>query len=270
MAHRRIGLLLQLLQQAAIFLFRRRLVVAGVEIVEHLVDADIAAADTGQQIVGALQIEAAQHVALVDLGHAEVVAIQLLLEQLATGHDILVPIQLSEPGRHLGPRPTGAQEAGVGVHPVAARVRLFLGDHLHLIAGLQRIGERHDAAVNLGAYAAVTDHAVDVIGKIERGGARRQVDDIPFRGEDVDSVLEHLTAQIFQQGAALGEILLPGEQLAQPLDLVFEGVGLAASLRPFLVAPVRRNAELGILMHLVGTDLDLDGLAFRPHHYGVN
>lgn len=116
----------------------------------------------------------------------------------------------------------------------------------------------------------MADHAVDVIGKIKRGGARRQVDDIPFRGEDVDSVLEHLTAQVFEQGAALGEIFLPGEQLAQPLDLVFEGVGLAACLCPFLVAPVRRDAEFGILMHLVGTDLDLDGLAFRPHHYGVD
>ena len=110
-AERRVGLLLQFLQQAAIFLLRRRLVVAGVQVVDHLVDADVAAADAGQQIVGALQIEAAQHVALVDLGHAEVVAIQLLVEQLAPGDDVLVPIQLSEPGGHLGPRPAGAQEA---------------------------------------------------------------------------------------------------------------------------------------------------------------
>ncbi len=111
---------------------------------------------------------------------------------------------------------------------------------------------------------------MDVIGKVEGRGPRRQVDDIPFRSEHIDPVLEHLTAQILEQGAALGEILLPGEQLAQPLDLVFKVVGLAAGLSPFLVAPVSRHTELGVLVHLVGTDLDLHRLALGPHHHGMD
>ena len=39
--------------------------------------------------------------------------------------------------------------------------------------------------------------------------------------------------------------------------------------RAFLVAPVRGDAELGVLVHLVRADLDFDGLAFRPDHRGV-
>ncbi len=116
----------------------------------------------------------------------------------------------------------------------------------------------------------MADHAVDVIGKVEGGSSRRQVDDIPFRGEHIDPVLEHLTAQILEQWATLGEILLPGEQLAQPLDLVFEVAPLAAGLGPFLVAPVGCNSELGILMHLIGADLDLHRLALGSHHHGMD
>ena len=268
-AEGRIGLLLQLLQQAAVFFLRRRLVVTSVEVVEQLVDADVAAADAGQQIFQLLRMEALQH-HLVHLGERQVVPVQLLLQQLLAGGNVLVPIQLSEPGRHLGPRPAGAQEARIGVHPVAARVRLLLGDHLHLIAGLQRVGKGHNAAIHLGPDAAVADHAVDVIGEIERGGPRRQVDDVPLGGEYIDPVLEHLTAQIVQQGAAFGEILLPGEELAQPLDLVFEGTGLGGGLSPFLVAPVSRDAEFGILMHLLGADLDLHRLPLLPHHHCVD
>jgi hypothetical protein len=33
---------------------------------------------------------------------------------------------------------------------------------------------------------------------------------------------------------------------------------------------VRGHTELGILMHLLGTDLDLHRLALGPHHHGVD
>ena len=38
---------------------------------------------------------------------------------------------------------------------------------------------------------------------------------------------------------------------------------------PFLVAPVRGHAELGVLVHLVRADLHFERLAFGADHRGV-
>jgi hypothetical protein len=62
----------------------------------------------------------------------------------------------------------GGHVAEVRVQPVAARVRLLLGNNFNLIAHLQLIGERHDTAANFGADAAMADVAVDMVGKVER------------------------------------------------------------------------------------------------------
>ncbi len=40
--------------------------------------------------------------------------------------------------------------------------------------------------------------------------------------------------------------------------------------RPLFIFPVRGHAQLGILMHLFGTDLDLNGFAPRSQHDGVD
>jgi hypothetical protein len=49
-------------------------------------------------------------------------------------------------------------------------------------------------------------------------------------------------------------------ELADPGELL---VVLAIAARAFLVAPVRGDARLGDLMHLVGPDLDLERLRLR-------
>ena len=95
----------------------------------------------------------------------------------------------------------GPQEASIRIHPVPTGIGLFLSDDLDLIPGLQRIGERHDTTIHLGTDTAVTDHAVYLIGKIQRRGTDRQVHHIALGGEDVDPILEHLGAQLVDQGA---------------------------------------------------------------------
>ncbi|MNP46134.1 hypothetical protein D3C76_1401080 [compost metagenome] len=94
--------------------------------------------------------------------------LQLVVKDLTTGKDVLVTILLAEPGVDLGASAAGGDIAQVRVQPVAARVRLFLGDDVHLIAHLQLIGKRHDAPANFGADAAVPHVAMDMVGEVER------------------------------------------------------------------------------------------------------
>src|SRR5574344_325626 len=265
-------LLLQLGQQFLLLLLDARLVQLGLEEVHQLIDADITGTQAGQQIVVVMNVVAcidfAQHLRLQLLAELEAVALHLLLQGLLASQNILVAVDLAEPGGHLGPGPTGAQETHVRVHPVATGIGLLLGDDLDLIPGLQRVGEGDDAAIHLGADAAVPDHAVYLIGKVERRGPHRQVDHLALGGEDIDPILEHLGAQLVDQRARLDHVLLPGQQLAQPGNPLLVA-GVLAGL-PLLVLPVGRDPELGILVHLLGADLNFHRLAFGPQHHGMD
>ncbi len=115
---------------------------------------------------------------------------------------------------------------------------------------------------------------MQVIGEVERRRAARQVDDLAAGRERVDAVLEQFAADAVEEvlfalrGVARGRRALEGiEQAAGPLDLAFPG-GVA---RPaFLVPPVCRDAEFGVLVHLVRADLHLDHAVLRADDSGVD
>lgn len=115
----------------------------------------------------------------------------------------------------------GGDIAQVRVQPVATRVRLLLGDDLNLIAHLQLIGKRHDAAADLGADTAVTDVAVNMVSEIERRGAGRQIHHVAFRRKHIDPIVEHLAAHFVEHLAGVRHLFLPGDELAQPGDAFF-------------------------------------------------
>ena len=125
------------------------------------------------------------------------------------------------------------------------RVWLLLGDDFNLIAHLQLVGKRHDAAANFRPDAAVPHVAVDVVGEVQRRGARRQVHHVALRRKDVDPVVEHLAAHFVEHLAGVGHLLLPGNQLAQPRDAVF------------VPAPAARRGALFILPAVSYTHLTL-------------
>lgn len=49
-----------------------------------------------------------------------------------------------------------------------ARRRAAAGENLHPFAGFEGVSERHHAAVDLGAAAAIADLRVDGVGEIQR------------------------------------------------------------------------------------------------------
>ena len=138
---------------------------------------------------------------------------------------------------------------------------LLRGEHLDDVARLQRVVERHDLAVDLGPDAAVADVRVDLVREVERRGARRQRLDLALGREDEHLVLEEVRLQRLGELLRVVRVLLPVEQLAQPLDLLLDR--LAAVL---LVDPVRGHTELGGAVHLHRADLDLERSSLGPDH----
>ena len=123
--------------------------------------------------------------------------------------------------------------------------------------------ERDDAAVHLGAHSAVANVGVDRIGEVDRRRARRQNLHLALWREDVDLVGEEIGAQAAHVLARILVFLLPLHQRPDPCEpLVVVRLRLAASL----VHPVRRNAVLGLLVHLARSHLDLERSPLRPDH----
>ena len=107
---------------------------------------------------------------------------------------------------------------------------------------------------------------VHLIGKVERRATDRYIDDLALGREHVDAILEQIDAHALEEVARA--VSFDGrQQRAQLVDLAV--IGLVAS-PAFLIAPVRGNAPLGIGVHLVGADLNLDRLVAGSDDRGVD
>src|SRR5215510_294225 len=105
---------------------------------------------------------------------------------------------------------------------------------------------------------------MDGVGEIDRRRAARQGDQIAFRREREDLVLEHLQLGMLEKFLRARSMVEDVEQLAQPAILPTIGARL---LLP--VYPMGRDAQLGDLMHLVRADLHLDALPLGPEYAGM-
>ncbi len=156
------------------------------------------------------------------------------------------------------------------VHPVAARalVQLVGRQHLDRVTALQRVGERHDATVDLRTDAAVADVGVHRVGEVERRRTRRERLDLALGREDVDLVVVEVELQALHELLRARGLRLPLHEVANPvLRLpVRGGLLLAAGLAARLVHRVRRDTELRRAVHVDRAHLDLERLAARPDH----
>ena len=126
---RRPGFLLQLFQRRRILLFGARLIKLRLQEVDHLVKADISAANGRQQLIQLIEVVARQQM-LLCLLEANPQVLKLIIKNLPPGENILVAILLAEPGVDFGTSAAGRDIAEVWVQPVAAWVWLFLGNDL--------------------------------------------------------------------------------------------------------------------------------------------
>ena len=150
--------------------------------------------------------------------------------------------------------------------PVLARLVAGLRHDLDDVAVAQRGAQRHDAAVHLGAHAGAAHVGVDGVGEIDGGGVARQHDHFAARREGVDLFRVQVHLEGGHELAGVLHVALPFHQVPQPGDALVVG---RRALPAFLVLPVRGDAFFGDAVHLLGADLDFEGLPVRADHRGV-
>src|SRR6185503_7568785 len=242
-------------------------VVEDAESHDDLLGADRAVADRGVEVVERLVVvlpaDLGDLVLADDLEALPGEPSELALERVAAVDDVLVAVLALEPLADLFPGVGGPDD----VHPVARRAVLALRrDDLDDVAVLQAVVERDEPVVDLRPDRPVTDIGVDPVGEVERGRAGRQVLDVALWGEHEDLVLEDVELDALDELRRVADVALPVHQLAEPGQL---RVVLAVALRAFLVAPVGGDADLADLVHRLGPDLDLEGLAVERDHRRV-
>ena len=84
--------------------------------------------------------------------------------------------------------------------------------------------QRNDLPVDLRAHAAVADVGVDLVGEVERRGAGAERLDLALRREHEHLVLEEVCLERLSELLRIGQLLLPVEQMPQPLDLLLDGL----------------------------------------------
>ena len=210
---------------------------------------------------GQLLEDDGEHVGGRDLAHGQPRVLQLGLKGGPALGDILLLALLFEPLADLA-----AGLAGFGdLHPVpAGAVGGFGGIDLHHVAVAELVVKAHHPPVDLGPHHGVAHGGVDGIGEIDRGGLRRQVDDVAPGGKDEHLVGEHVDLQGVDELLRV-RVLLVLQQAADPLVGLLPRLALDA----LLVLPVGRHAVLRDGVHVVGPDLHLKGDARLADDGGV-
>ena len=152
------------------------------------------------------------------------------------------------------------------IHPGGIWARALRGDDLHGLAVAQYRAQRREAPVDLGRHAAVADAGVHGIGEVHHGGAARQAQDLPARGEHVHLVGKQIDLDALDEFAGIAADFQIDE-VREPFARAF--LLRRALLIALLVFPVRRDARLGDVIHVLGADLDLDRYAIGPEQRRV-
>src|SRR5664280_581022 len=175
----------------------------------------------------------------------------LMYQHFLSLHQILILILFLEPGANLRTGALGLDQTQAGVKPVSAGTTLLGGQDLHLLAGLQFVVKRNKLVIDLGTPAAIANVGMDMIGKVDRGGTSRQVDDIAVRCEDVDAILENIGLHTVNKFLGIIDVAAPFHHTTEPVDAFIVFVARAT----FLITPMGGDTKLGIFIHFDGTDL---------------
>ncbi|MPM50298.1 hypothetical protein SDC9_97037 [bioreactor metagenome] len=107
---------------------------------------------------------------------------------------------------------------------------------------------------------------MDVISKVNGGGAGGKVNDIAARGKDVYAVLEDICLHAVYKFVGILHFLTPIHKLLQPVDALFK---LLITRAFFFITPVGSNTIFSILVHLRCADLHLKRFAVIINNGGM-
>ena len=142
---------------------------------------------------------------------------------------------------------------------------------LDLVAVGELGDQRRDLAVDLAADRVVPDVGMNRIGEIDRRRFGRQCDQLALRREAEHLVVEQFELGVLEELFRIGAFGKQLDRAPQPgirIGLAREQFG--GRTTRILVEGMRGDAVFGDLVHLSSTDLQLDALAARPDHGGVD
>ena len=131
--------------------------------------ADFATSRREEHRLGALETQARGELIDVELGAP--LALHLANDGIAAARKQLGLFLRAEVMLDLLPRTTRGDIALQAVEPVARRAAFLGSDDLHGLAALERLVERQQVAIDLGAAAAVADIGMQPIGEVDRRGS---------------------------------------------------------------------------------------------------
>ena len=123
----------------------------------------------------------------------------------------------------------------------------------------------------LAADRVIADVGVHRVGEVDRRRLARQRDQLALRGEAEHLVVEQLELGVLEEFLRVGAFGEQRDGAAQPrIGVRFARQHLGRRADIVLVEGVRRDAELGDLVHVDGADLQLDALLAGTDHRGVD
>ena len=142
--------------------------------------------DGGKHIINAVVVDLGRQLFQLQIKQRQ--ALELVFQNSAAVNDIAVTVLLFEPVCNLRPGPGRLNIAQARVEPVPAGSRIVGGQNKNLIPGLERVGQRNNAAVHPGTPAGMTNFGMHPVGKIHRRGALGQVYHMAFRRKHIHPV----------------------------------------------------------------------------------
>src|SRR5262245_15991335 len=160
--------------------------------------------------------------------------------------------------------------------PVATRLVARLRNDFDDVAVLEARAQRYHPPVYSCADALVPNVGMNGVRKVNRSRAPRQGLHFSLGREDVDLFGIQIDLEVLQELLRIAYLLLDLEQLAHPVKIALVAV---VTDPPFLVLPVGGNPFFSMPVHLLRSDLHLEGdtvfaddggverlIAVRPRH----
>src|SRR5690606_18202974 len=138
-------------------------------------------------------------------------------------------------------------------------------DYLDDVTITHLVTERDLLTVGPHLVTVISDLGVNAVREVERRRTTREHSQFTLRSEYEHFVGKEVALDYLEELRRIFEIALKGLELSQPGVTRRTARSTARSKR----RPLGYHALFGYLMHLVGTDLNLDAQAPRPHHSGV-
>src|SRR6266542_2701862 len=187
----------------------------GLEAVDHAGGGDLTRADSGVEGVqrgeAHLGGQRRQGAALGEPLQRQAGLAEGADQRLLAGLDGVLAALLGEPLPDLVARPRCLDDR----QPVPRRtgVGCLGGEDLDRLAVLERVLQRHQPLVDARAHAAVADLGVHGVGEVDRGRARRELEDVALGGEDEHFVDVEVGLEVVDEVLGVRQLALPVDEL---------------------------------------------------------